>query len=1341
MKKTRIAFFFGILCILAGSPLFAQHAEELSSPFFFGFGPVTTTLNAPLASALNPAAAALEQRTRLEANYLALMSFSPSLQWGNAINAGASLPTAFGVLSFSGQFLSSPYAATNLGTYAGLHVAFSKDLYPNFLIGLGVNAAYGSRSGIDDWSLGGDVGVIHNLGDVLFLKDFTWALAFRNMGKGLAPAAGLEYLPKAFTPALGLSFKPVKTDAFTWTVFGDFTFPGFSNFLLFAGTELDFFHVVYARASYHLDAAEAATAASRFPFSFGLSVVVSLDIKDSSGSVGRAMSGSDIAVDAAFAPLGADVYGAGLGVNLAIGSLDRTPPVIALTPARPSGDTAAPDAPVYVSPNLDGVQDNLELAAGITDERYVEGYKLVIRDKSGVVVRTIENKEERAENVDALNVLNRLVYVKHGIVVPGTLRWDGTLDSGSPAGDSEYTYTVEAWDDNGNRTTTSERKVVVDTTPPAAAAKSAYIVFSPNGDGNKDTLPLELAGSAEDSWQASITDAQGKAVKHFEWKNKSPQNLSWDGKDDAGNLAADGVYAFALASQDRAGNSTTRKIENIIINTVATPITLTVNTGYFSPNNDGVKDTVTVSLTVPVNKGIDAWSLTLKNSKRETVRTFSGKDTIPLTFLIDGKADAGAALPEGAYRAGLDVKYANGNNPKAESGDIVLDLTPPAAKIAIDNPVFSPNNDGNKDFVTVGLDTSAEDEWLADIRDAKNSKIVRTWRWKGKPEARLVWGGQGDDGKLLSDGGYQFVISATDRAGNATRSEVQTLTINTEETPLLFTAALAAFSPNNDKVNDSLGLIPQLKVTAGIDSYTILIKDKAGKTARTLSGKKTVPLVLSWDGFSDSGMVAPDGEYTATLQALYANGNNPSAKTAPFTLDTKAPEIALKADYLLFSPDADGRKDSLVIAQKSSAEDLWEGRLTDKVGKTVRNVFWKGQAEALVWDGKDDNGNRLPDGTYAYAVSSTDQAGNKNQAILAGIEIDTTPTPVFVTSAARAFSPNKDGAFDTIDFGLVVENRRGLTGWSLALVHDTLGPERTFRGTTDVPATLAWDGLSDSKQAAPEGAYRAVLTVEYAKGNKPEEKTPSFMLDVTAPAVDLALSPLPFSPDNDGMDDELALGIKVKEATSVTSWKIEITDPEKNHFIGFQGKGTPTDKIIWNGLSDKGELVQAATDYMLAFSIADEVGNAASFTKTVPVDVLVIRDGDKLYIRVPSITFKPDTANYTDVAKEAYDKNLWTLQRLAQIFLKYRSYNILIEGHAVSVFWRDATRAQREQTEELIPLAKSRAEAVKQALVGQGIEAGRISTEGIGAKRPLFPFSDEKNLWKNRRVEFILLKK
>ena len=224
------------------------------------------------------------------------------------------------------------------------------------------------------------------------------------------------------------------------------------------------------------------------------------------------------------------------------------------------------------------------------------------------------------------------------------------------------------------------------------------------------------------------------------------------------------------------------------------------------------------------------------------------------------------------------------------------------------------------------------------------------------------------------------------------------------------------------------------------------------------------------------------------------------------------------------------------------------------------------------------------------------------------------------------------------------------------------------------------------------------------------------------------------------MNDELAIDLKVDDPVPIDSWEIRILDPEQHPFTSFAGKGAPSEKIIWNGTSATGELVQSAEDYPLTFTIKDELGNTTTVQKTIPVDILVIRDGDKLKVRIASITFAANTADYIKVDPDKAARNQATIQRLAEIFKKYSTYRIQIQGHANLVNFDNPAKAKAEQEQELLPLSKLRAEAIRAALVAQGIDGARISTTGVGAAEPIVPFSDLDNRWKNRRVEFILVK-
>ena len=197
------------------------------------------------------------------------------------------------------------------------------------------------------------------------------------------------------------------------------------------------------------------------------------------------------------------------------------------------------------------------------------------------------------------------------------------------------------------------------------------------------------------------------------------------------------------------------------------------------------------------------------------------------------------------------------------------------------------------------------------------------------------------------------------------------------------------------------------------------------------------------------------------------------------------------------------------------------------------------------------------------------------------------------------------------------------------------------------------------------------------------------------PKVDLTLDGLPFSPDNDGVNDELTIDLKVDDPVAIDSWQITILDPEQHPFTSFAGKGAPSEKIIWNGTSSTGELVQSAEDYPMTFTIKDELGNVATVQKTIPVDILVIRDGDKLRVRIASITFQANTADYVNVEPDKAAKNASTITRLAEIFKKYSKYKIQIEGHANLVNFDNPARAKVEQEQELLPLSKKRADSIR----------------------------------------------
>ena len=1390
-------FLTFIIFTLIGSFIFAEGEETvdlLKSPEALASGGSYTSTFSPMSDVINPAASALQQRFAFNLNYGALFADETAARAynGTAVNLGAAFPLRAGVITAGGYFLGtdSDLLEINAGIQGGLRAGFAKELYPGLLTGISISSGFGSGT----WALSSDIGFIKNEGDIGFMKNMNWGVVLGGLGYTGFAAVDVDY-PSVFTPGGGISFELIDSEKVTLGINSDLSVPIYPNLnmRLNLGGKLELFDIAGLQFSSTMDLREiiAGDPSALIP-AFGLYVNFKTNFEDEDLSE-RGWSQNDIRTSASASPMQNGLWAVNAGLNVELGVVDETAPQIEIDlsgftkddekddediedaddeAAEPGpektvsfkagkiksrifvandNDKAATKNPgnidkgpdgeqiiTYISPNNDGVKDSVEIPLKITDTRYIKGFSFLIEDSEGNEVKRIENKEKRPENVGFANFFKRLFYVEKGVDIPETIRWDGIGDDGEVVPDGFYIFYMQAWDDNGNTSTTPKYGLVVDNTAPEVNITEISAdekIFSPNNDGSKDSLAIEQNGSSEDRWNAVIKSADGRVYKNFTWLNESPENFIWDGKDNKKLLVPDGVYFYYIESTDRAGNSFESEIANIIINTQTTPIALTVDASYFAPGVEESVDTVNFIPDVPVKTGIASWSMKVVDNSGRTVKLYD-EGKIPEAFEYKGISGSGF-ISEGSYKGILDIKYINGNNPVVESPEIIADKTAPQASAKVSLKVFSPNGDGNKDIISVYQETSIEDVWYAEITDEESNKI-RNYKWVKAPETSFSWDGYTEEGKLAPDGEYYYRLYTADRAGNRGESVPVSFRLDTEETPVILTAHPESFSPNGDNIKDVMNLTPVLNVTEGIQSYKLLVTNSAGEIVKTIASEGRMRNQFSWDGIADTGRKAPDGVYRAALEVVYEKGDVSNAVTRDFTLDTVFPEINIAPDLTLFSPDGDGLKDRMVISQNTSSENLITASIKDDEGRTIREFNWEGRADDIVWDGTDINGNKVPDGKYSYVISAEDGAGNSTSRKIDEINIDNRQTTVFVTAESKGFTPNNDGKSDKMEFSTMATLREGVESWQFSIKLNGNRELKTFKGDV-LPEKIIWDGRGDDG-VITEGNYVAEYRVKYLKGNEPVSSTKEFAIDISAPQASVAVTPVPFSPDNDGVDDELTISIDVNDANKISEWALDIVDRQGSAFTSFGGKGAPAETIYWDGIGKSGELVIAAEDYPYRLTVTDEFGNTATEYGIIPVDVLVVKDGDQLKIRIANITFAPDSAELRKDDPEIKEKNEYVLGRLSEILKKYNSYNILIEGHAVSVFWNDSARAEKEEQEELLPLSKARAETVKKYLEKLGIAGRRMTTEGLGGQIPIVPHSDLDNRWKNRRVEFILLK-
>ena len=1020
----------------------------------------------------------------------------------------------------------------------------------------------------------------------------------------------------------------------------------------------------------------------------------------------------------------------------------------------------------YISPNSDGVQDELVIPLKISDKRYVQAWSLVIMDSQHNVVRTIENKIARPSKMTFKAFFKQLFTPKQGVAIPDTITWNGAMNNGETAPDGTYYYYITATDDNGNSGKTKEYEVVIDTVAPdVELAQPSDKIF---GEGAKAALKIKQIGSVEDEWVGKFRSADGTVVRTVKWVNAEPAEFQWKGTDDQDAQVFDGVYSYEISATDRAGNtSLPASITNIIYSAEKPATNLYVKgSRYFSPNTDSKTSNVALDLTIPVpeeksgNKLVE-WAVTVKDKAGKAVRTYNqtnSGDIPPSSIIFDGKDDSGKQLKDGEYQAVVTAKYLNGYEPDPISSPVlVLDTDKPAAQIVASEKVFGAGAKDSVKFSIMPVPSSGSTvpSWKGEIQSS-DGKVVNSYDFGEYPPEEVVWHGISSDGTIAEKGQYRFVLSGTDLAGNTGVSQTTELvTFDTTEAQLLLAVSDTAFSPNGNKVKDTITFTP-VTATKDVVSYDFTIKNKAGKAVYTVKESKKLPVNFVWDGKDDSKILCSDGMYFAQLSVLAANGSTASASTQNFELDTLAPNLTAETPWSFFAPSGNGAQKNIPVTIKEcSAEKLWVAEVRDAKDKAVKKFSWNGSKESFAWDGTDESGNLAANGKYNIVIFSTDDAGNSFSTELKGITLDNRETKAYITAEYEGISPNNDGYLDTQKFEIRTSVADNIKSWNFDVRKEdgTSVYALSEKDSANLPAAINWNGAGKNGLAC-EGTFTGTLEVVYNNGNKVSAVSSPFICTATAPKLTVKTAPEYFSPDNDGVDDDLYIKLAGSTKAKIKNWSFVIKDPKGKDFWKTSGKSQITERIIWDGLSNlqkdiygNAERVQSAMDYPYEFTVTDNLGMTSTVKGVIPVDVLVIRDGNLLKMAVPSIIFESDAANFqTANAKLDADKvsnNIKVLNRIADILKKFKDYKVTIVGHANKI----TDNPEEETVDNLaqwgrasMPLSKERADAIKVYLTKRGVNAAALSTEGMGGTKPVVNPKDKDNNWKNRRVEFILQK-
>jgi hypothetical protein len=169
----------------------------------------------------------------------------------------------------------------------------------------------------------------------------------------------------------------------------------------------------------------------------------------------------------------------------------------------------------------------------------------------------------------------------------------------------------------------------------------------------------------------------------------------------------------------------------------------------------------------------------------------------------------------------------------------------PDVTVTVDPPIFAPRRGDTATFAMQAESPNGVDRWTLSIID-RNNMVVKTYQDRGEAPAQIVWGGEDRQYRVLPDGEYTFLFTATDNEGSSSSTPVQTLKLYTPKDPDL----------EQDQIDNLRNLIraqdnreeavdQQVRTTALADLQALLVAKQANQTIPPVAEAPVAPEPLT----------------------------------------------------------------------------------------------------------------------------------------------------------------------------------------------------------------------------------------------------------------------------------------------------------------------------------------------------------------------------------------------------------------------------------------------------------------------------------------------------------------
>lgn len=357
-----------------------------------------------------------------------------------------------------------------------------------------------------------------------------------------------------------------------------------------------------------------------------------------------------------------------------------------------------------------------------------------------------------------------------------------------------------------------------------------------------------------------------------------------------------------------------------------------------------------------------SWKATF-SSGSTVIRTITGSGAnVSLTW--DGKDGAGTPQPTGSYAYRLET--ASGATASPLFGHVAIDLARQLtlSGVALAPAFFSPNGDNVQETTTLtGAASFDGGAWTVVVSNTGGT-TVRTFTGSADPAITLTWDGKNASNVVQPDGSYTLNLTVTDGGQTVSATAMATLDRTLPSASISSPNAGAVLSNIHQNGNTDVN-VSGTGTDANFKNW--LLEYAAGSSPASLTQIAAGTTAVSNARLGTwLTLGRANGTYTLRLQVFDQAGN---VGVATETLTIGNFTMAQSVDQ--FNAAGGG-----TVTYTSAVPFALNEVVTMKnlAGQTVRTLFSGTRAAGVfsdVFNGRDAQGNLLPDGPYFYTATAT----------------------------------------------------------------------------------------------------------------------------------------------------------------------------------------------------------------------------------------------------------------------------------------------------------------------------------------------------------------------------------